>query len=79
MIKRVFETDHTVIPVTIVDNEPENPDFSDIVVNIGATGDMFLADFARLAASVLHTANTRFEKWYRFPVSDDLVRRPGSA
>ncbi len=44
-------------------------------VNIGATGTMTSADFARLATSVLCASNTYARKLVGFPVCNDLEDR----
>lgn len=44
-------------------------------VNVGATGTITSADFARLATSVLYASNTYARKWVGFPTRDELEDR----
>lgn len=45
------------------------------MVNIGATGTISIADFARLAASVLCESNNYTNAWEGFPVCNNLEDR----
>ncbi len=79
MIRKVFRTEgvgDTVcnrIPVTITQDKPLAPDFTDVIVNVGATGDMLIDDFMALAASVVYEVNDSYDTFYHFPDSNDLV------
>lgn len=66
MQRKEFKDGATSIPVDLFPNGD---------VNIGATGTMTCADFARLATSVLCASNTYSRKWVGFPVCNDLRDR----
>lgn len=66
MLRKEFKCGNTIIPVDI---HPEGD------VNIGATGTMSAATFARLAVSVLCASNTYNDTYVGFPVCNELVDR----
>lgn len=66
MQRKEFKIDGTSIPVDLHPNGD---------VNIGATGTITSADFARLATSVICASNTYAQKWVGFPICNDLKDR----